>query len=130
MGDKKFMIDKNVQTNLNDIDTALIELSEINKKLYYKLQNSDLDYDTTIFLISIIEELQKLQLDLKYININLIKDFIVSSYEKRKLLCQTMAEKSDMEQEQNQIQIELAKFISDRETTEPIIKRKKNNLIS
>ena len=122
MGDKKFMIDKNVQTNLNDIDTALIELSEINKKLYYKLQNSDLDYDTTIFLISIIEELQKLQLDLKYININLIKDFIVSSYEKRKLLCQTMAEKSDMEQEQNQIQIELAKFISDRETTEPIIR--------
>lgn len=115
------MIDKNVQTNLNDIDTALIELSEINKKLYYKLQNSDLDYDTTIFLISIIEELQKLQLDLKYININLIKDFIVSSYEKRKLLCQTMAEKSDMEQEQNQIQIELAKFISDRETTEPIV---------
>ena len=90
----------------------LANLTEINKKLYYRSQNNALDEDNIAFLIYISELLQNIQLDLKDVNINFIKDFMPSSYEKKKLLCRTIAEKSDMEQEQYQKQLEFAKYIS------------------
>ena len=110
------MIDNKAKNRLDEIDKVLANLTNINKKLYYKAKESDLDEDTIDFLIYIAELLQNLQLDLKDANINFIKDFIPSSFEKKQLLCRTIAEKSDMEQEQYKKQLEFAKYISDSES--------------
>lgn len=110
------MIDNKAKSRLDEIDKVLANLTNINKKLYYKAKENDLDEDTIAFLIYIAELLQNLQLDLKDVNINFIKDFIPSSFEKKQLLCQTIAEKSNMEQEQYQKQIEAAKYIHEKES--------------
>ena len=115
------MIDKKVQNRLNEMDKILFSLNEIVKKLYDKSNNSNLDDDTIAFLIYVAELLQKLQIDLKDTNINFIKDFIPTSFEKSKLLCQNIAEKSDMEQKQFQKEIEALKYFHNREMQEELM---------
>ena len=119
------MIDKKLQSRLNDIDKILVSLTEINQKIYSKSKNNNLDNDNIAFLFYISELLQNLQLDLKDTYINFIKDFMPFSSEKKILLCRTIAEKSDMEREQYQKQLEFAKYISDSESIreEPVMIR-------
>ena len=52
------MIDNKAKSRLDEIDKVLANLTNINKKLYYKAKENDLDEDTTAFLIYIAELLQ------------------------------------------------------------------------
>ena len=109
------MIDKKYLEELDKIDTIISSLNNIINSIYCKIKSTNLDADTIAFLIYKAESLQKIQLELKDKNIEFIKEFIPYTSERSRLLCDTMAEKSHMEQNFNKTQEEIIKYFYDSE---------------
>ena len=119
------MIDERYLEELSKVDNVISSLNIIIQSLYSKAEDKNLDSDTIAFLIYKAESLQKIQMELKDKNIEFIKEFIPHSSERSRLLCDTMAEKSHMEQNFSKTQEAIIKYFHDsEEVVEPITIRR------
>ena len=109
------MIDKKVQDELDKVDKVISSLYNIIQSIYCKAKENGLDDDTIAFLIYKVECLQQVQIDLKDINIDFIKDFVPYTSERTRLLCSTMAERNHMEKDHNKIQEEIVQYFQEEQ---------------
>ncbi len=110
------MIDKKLLEELDKVDKVISCLNDIIQILYNKAQDKKLDSDTIAFLIYQAESIQKVQLDLKDKNIEFIKEFIPYTSERSRLLCETIAERSHMEQNYNYMQKNAIKYFEESQS--------------
>ena len=120
------MIDKELKVELNEMEKIDFSLRQIIFKLYYKSQEMDLDSDTSAFLINISELLQSCRLKLKDVDVDIIRNFIPSSPEKTRLLCDTVTQRDKIEDEYKQMQISDVKFFQETDIKSDLISSRKN----
>lgn len=106
------MGDTKLRKELDEIDKISVIIQEIIEKLHKKIKDENLDEETIAFLIYIAECLEAKRIDLKDVNIDLIKNFMPLSVERSKLLFQNMTEKDRMQREQKNHQLEDVKYLS------------------
>ena len=114
------MPDDRVFSKINAIDKINSSLRGIILKLYGKATSDELDGDTMAFLIYIAELLENLQIDLKDVNIEMIKDFIPSSAKERsRFLCQTLSERDEMQKSQEKLRLDTIKLLQEKDAIIP-----------
>ena len=99
-----------ITSKLETIDKINDSLKEVTTMLYRESE-SNIDSDLAAFLIYVGEILDEKRLDLKNLNIDLIKDNMHSSKERSKLLCQAILERDSMEQAYHHQQLKSAKYL-------------------
>ncbi len=113
------MPDDKVLSKINTIDKINSSLRDIILKLYGKATSEGLDEDTMAFFIYIAELLENLRVDLKDINIEMIKDLIPSTKERSRYLCQTLSEKDEMLKSQERLRLETIKRLQEKDAIIP-----------
>ena len=103
---------------LNNIDKVCASIREIILKLYSKAQNSELDNDTVAFLIYMAECLESNCIDLKDVNVEIIRNFMSERFDRSKLLLDAMHEKETLVKEHQQMQLEAARYFESMEYEE------------
>ena len=112
--------EKNNETDLviNNIDKICSSIREIILKLYNKAQSDNLDTDTIAFLMYMAERLENNCIDLKDVNIEIIRNSLMERCDRSKLLIDIMQEKEALMKEQQQMQLETARYFEHMEYEE------------